>query len=328
MDARTKPKLVEALAARAVEAGWGDFRLRWQLGDYLSAVAGGRFTDLTAVLVMNDSPCAIALANDAYGRIGYFGRPLFLAVAPSTPDARGSLELTLFEHFRKIALDRRLPVEFVTPRLHDPLLGTIGLRTLSSGGTLHVQYRAVVDITQSDDEIWRDIRRRFRTHINWGRQNLDISIVNSGNPDRAAFDAFQAFHADVAGRQTRPEESWNEMFKNLSAGRAELILARLARGLCAGTFTNYGKHMATYATGVYDRSLFEKPISHWPMFLAIQRAKALGCRYYDIGEVFLNEKADPKERNIAFFKKGFTSRVEVHEIWQIGESMVGQEGKA
>ena len=60
---------------------------------------------------------------------------------------------------------------------------------------------------------WRAaLRKSSRSLINWGRRNLSISYVNKDTPDRALFDQYRAFHAEVAGRVTRSEASWAVMY--------------------------------------------------------------------------------------------------------------------
>ena len=125
------------------------------------------------------------------------------------------------------------------------------------------------------------------------------------------------FHFEVAERRTRPQKSWDEMHRNVAGGRAELIAGYLDSHLVAATFINRSKTAAQYSTGVYDRGRFDKPLAHWPVYLAISRARESGCRYFDLGEVFLGPDRSEKEVNIGFFKKGFTDRIEIDAFWRI-----------
>ncbi|MEK7246395.1 MAG: hypothetical protein AAB223_10300, partial [Pseudomonadota bacterium] len=72
-----------------------------------------------------------------------------------------------------------------------------------------------------------------------------------------------------------------------------------------------------YASGVYDRDRFEKPLGHWPVFDALVRAGRRGILRYDLGEVHPRGAASDKEVQIGFFKKGFTERIVIWFEWQV-----------
>ena len=152
--------------------------------------------------------------------------------------------------------------------------------------------------------------------VNWGQKNLDIFYVNKENPDRGAFDSYQNFHLETAGRQTRPQASWDVMFETVAHGQGELIMANLeGNGLVAGCLCIDGSTTTRYVSGVFERSLFQHPIGHFPMFESILRAKQRRQLYFDLGEIEDRPELSEKERNIARFKKGFTSRVEIRRSW-------------
>lgn len=320
LDARRQPESVQACIAQAAEAGWFDYGLYRQLGPYWHRVLPHPCADLSAVALAGDRAVAYALANDAHDCVGYFGRPINIVLAPGHRDAEGEIAEALFLHFERLAGDMRRPCRLVRAGSEPDRLSSLGTRVLGSGGSIVQQYRAVVDLTLGEDEIWRGVRKSYRSLINWGRKNLETSIHVGVGAREQDFDEFRELHAFVSGRVTRPRASWDEMLKNAIDGRAELIAGRFDGRLVAATFVNYSKELASYATGVYDRTLFDKPISHWPVYLSILRAKQRGCRIFDLGEVFLDRSRSAKELNIGYFKKGFSDTVEVHTIYQLKPS--------
>jgi lipid II:glycine glycyltransferase (peptidoglycan interpeptide bridge formation enzyme) len=92
-------------------------------------------------------------------------------------------------------------------------------------------------------------------------------------------------------------------------GRGDLVLGHYAGDLVAGTMVMDGGDTAYYASAVYDRKQFDKPLGHAPLFNAIIRAKRRGLEVFDVGEIPLD--ADEKEMSIGYFKQGFTSRRQV-----------------
>ncbi len=177
---------------------------------------------------------------------------------------------------------------------------------------------AVVDLAGGEEAIRRGLRDSYRSLVNWGRKQMVMTYINGDNPDRAQFDAFPSLHSRIAGSGARGPDYWNVVWEEIARGDAELSLGRLADGsLVAGTLSVFTGGSAYYASGVYDRERFEKPIAHWPMFDALVRAAARGISRYDLGEVLPRGTASEKEVQIGFFKKGFTDRIVLWIEWHV-----------
>ena len=177
---------------------------------------------------------------------------------------------------------------------------------------------AVVDLAGGEEAIRRGVRDSYRSLVNWGKKQMVMTYINRDNPDRAQFDSFPEFHSRIAGTGARDADYWNVIWEEIARGDAELSLGRLANGsLVAGTLTAFAGGTAYYASGVYDRDCFEKPIAHWPMFDALVRAGARGISRYDLGEVRPRGTASEKEVQIGFFKKGFTNQIVLWIEWHV-----------
>jgi hypothetical protein len=144
---------------------------------------------------------------------------------------------------------------------------------------------------------------------------MALETVDHAHPDRSLFKRYQDFHHAVAGRSTRPQESWGAMFDWITGGHGELILASLDGELVAGTMVVDGVSTAYYASGVYDRERFDKPLAHWPLWLAMLHAGERGMKTFDLGDLPVEGAASPKEVNIGYFKRGFATRTEPWTIW-------------
>lgn len=311
------PAQVANLTSRAAAAGWGNVGLRHQLWTYYAATLTEPWTDHSAVIHRNGEPLALVLAQQTGVHLGYFCQPLIFAFAPGVSEDRDRLEARLLDHCLAVARQHRLDLSLVPPRRPGTVLGPAALALAGRGAVCRPIFTGFVPLDRPESELWRGLRKSYRPLINWGRRHLTLTIVDGDHPDDRLFADFQAFHHRVAGRQTRPQASWDRMLDNIHAGRAELITGHLEGDLLSATFINHGPDEASYATGVYDRTAFDKPLGHWPVYAAILRARDRGCRRFTLGPVFLDHQHNRKERDIGFFKKGFTDQVEADSIWSL-----------
>ena len=163
--------------------------------------------------------------------------------------------------------------------------------------------RASADLSLSEVALRRDLRRSYRSLINWGQRNL--ALVHG--PDLIFI--YADFHAKVAGREVYDRAYWADLasrFRN--AGDLTLGYAVGQADPVAGLVVVDEGDTALYWSAVNDRDKFDKPMGHWPVFDAMLRAKARGMRYFDLGEFYEKGTVDEKTYGIGFFKKGFTSR--------------------
>lgn len=173
----------------------------------------------------------------------------------------------------------------------------------------------VADLAQDLAVLKRDVRDSYRSLINWGERNITLRSASGPTAERAVFDLFPAFHAQVSGRE-RGARYWDVYWQEILSGQAELLLGWLADGtLVSGSIVVGAGQTAYYASGVYARDQFDKPLGHWPLWQAMVRAKAAGYRWFDAGEIADHWQSSDKESNIAFFKRGFSSRRLLRMQW-------------
>lgn len=197
-------------------------------------------------------------------------------------------------------------------------LSPLGEACLARGGACRVEVRARSDLRHDAHASKRGLRKSFKSLINWGRRNLVTRYVNAVNPDRELFAQYQAFHREVSGRATRSQASWDVMYDWIVAGGGELVLGYLDQHkLVAGNLVIDGTDTCYYASAVNDRAEFDKPLGHWPMFHAIQRAPMRGMKWFDLGELPFAGTVTNKEYQIGYFKRGFASELQVGLVWTI-----------
>lgn len=170
----------------------------------------------------------------------------------------------------------------------------------------------------SVDSFDKNIRKSYRSLINWGKKNLDVIYLDKDKDCFKTFSAFQEFHLKIAGRKTRSDESWRVQYDILKQGLGELALAYYQGNLVAGSFfADYGD-TTIYFTGVYERDLFDFGVSHFLLYDGIVRSYERGnTTRFSLG-YFDTDIQDPKWYNIQFFKKGFCERLTPTILWSIG----------
>lgn len=174
---------------------------------------------------------------------------------------------------------------------------------------------AIADLTASEAELRGGLRKSYKSLINWGLKTLRFQNVTADSFDPAAIESFRQFHIQTAGRETRSLRSWELQAEMIKASRAELLLSYLEDRLVgASLFLDTGGTTA-YGVGVYERSLFEKPLSHAPIFMGMLRAKERGQQRFVIGDVPPAKSPQDKEFSIGWFKSGFTEHLTLGLDW-------------
>lgn len=159
------------------------------------------------------------------------------------------------------------------------------------------------------------LRKSYKSLINWGKKELEVTHLNKANCDIENFKKFQGFHYKISGHKTRSDESWRVQYEMIKKGFGELILAKYNDNLVAGSLFGDYDDTSIYCVGVYERDLFDFGVSHFLLYDGI-------CRSYERGNTskfslgyFDTDIKDPKWHNIQFFKKGFSQNFQPTIFW-------------
>jgi FemAB family protein len=182
---------------------------------------------------------------------------------------------------------------------------------MENGAQLSGTYRAIVDLTLSEEAYHRRLRKSYKALINAARQHWQVRVDTTG--DEKSFQSFEALHLEIAGRRTRPEESWKIQFESIVSQDAFAVyLEDQSEKLVGASLFNKSRDEVIYAVGVYDRRLFDKPLAHLSLYSAIRHSRNLGARAFILGErPYPGDRPEPteKELQIAFFKEGFATEL-------------------
>ncbi len=284
---------------------------------YYPAVTADAVADASITVLIDGAPALYVPGAIGEGQLAYNGMALrFFFAAGCDRSIREAAVDAAFRHIDAQAAAGRLQRAWVRDEAAAGVLGPIGMAALSRGAAISIQLNGWIDLSAGEAAQRRELRKSFRSLINWGKANMVLSYVNAANPDPSAFATLQAFHQKVAGRTTRTQASWDAMFAWVAGGGGELVLAHLPDGeLVAATLVVDGRTEAYYATGVYDRERFEKPMAHWPLWNAIERARDRGLQRFDLGIIPLPGAASAKEEAIGYFKRGFAMSIIASAEW-------------
>lgn len=281
---------------------------------YYPVVYGSRHRSHSFAIVL-EKPILVVLCSSVDGVLGLHGLPLRIF-------ARAGIDQSLYQaaiaeafaQFDSLIELHALREISVRERASE-VLSAVGEASIRRRAVPAVALIGVVDL-EAGPVVWkRSLRKRFQQFINWGRKNLEISYLNVENFSDEAFDIYRLFHAEIAGRVTRPRESWDEMYRALKDGRGELLLANFNGKLAAGSLFIDGTQVTLYMNGVYDRSL-NKPLAHFMMWRGIERARGRGMKSFQLGDIHIQGAVDDKRYQIGYFKRGFATHTETYLDWR------------
>jgi len=173
-----------------------------------------------------------------------------------------------------------------------------------------IQRQEKLSIALDLDEtlIQMNLRKSYKSLINWGKKNLNFEIINFSNLNQNIWNDFKNLHIKVAGKKTRSDITWELQYESIAKGDSFLIMSYLNNLLVGGTYVLLGNSTAYYGVGAYDRELMAQklPISHFNLLISVYHAKKLNKKIYELGYID-SENSNPKERDIFNFKKGFTN---------------------
>jgi len=289
-----------------------DYYLSYQRG------LGGEWLDISLILHHNNKPCGVwplslSLTNKTF-LISSFGLPIIPPIFTNTLAAKSRKNIikncqTLL--FKICQLKDISSWESLEGFLGDGALGFSQwhLQAMARGSRTELQHTMYVDLSLDMHHIKSYFRKSYKSLISSGQKLWQVNVLSDENQD--VWREFQDLHVHVAGKQTRCQDSWDLQYKAITQGEAFLIYLNNDKGnMVGGGFFHITRDEAVYAVGVYERSLFDKPLGHVVQYRAIEEMKSRGIRWYKLGLLcFSAEQVSDKELSIAYFKQGFSTHV-------------------
>lgn len=182
---------------------------------------------------------------------------------------------------------------------------------LFNSGFLNISLKTlVIDLKKSEDELWSDLRRNHMRNIKKGNDHdFKLVIYTSENINRDVFLAYKATHKKAAGRQTRPDYTFDLMYEWLIKGQAFLAVVSMRKKQIGFEYYSIYKNRAVGFSAANDPDYEYLPIRHFIEWNAMIWMKKQGIEIYEIGPQqygpLLYDIPDKKHLTISHFKKGF-----------------------
>ena len=176
-------------------------------------------------------------------------------------------------------------------------------RMQREGASIELGYIQKVNLDRDINSLFSEIRKSYKNLINKSLNQFEVEVHEAvGEP---LWTAFREAHFREAGRKTRSDKSWDIQYQQVNRGEAVLVTAAGKDKIMGFGLFNYNRNQSIYAVGVYDRSMFDRPIGHGIQWKAIEFFRNKGLKEHILGELPGRDEKDIKVLNIANFKKGF-----------------------
>ena len=289
---------------------------------YLAGAGGWTLGDASLVLTNDGKPCGLwplTFGGKDQSRLTSQGEPilppLFTADAsPRTAKKIISECLDALEQTASLGRGAMLCAEPPRPGLAGEGLSEFYRQAFRRGAeTVAVRHDMYVDLKPNMDEIRSGWRKSYRPLVTSGLRTWSVHLVDAQNASAETWETFRQLHCHVAGRETRPRETWDLQWRMILDGEALLVwLADAGERMVGGGFFQFTDSEALYSVAAYDRDLFDKPLGHVVQARATEEFKRRGISWYKLGELKFagdHDKPNAKELSIGAFKQGFASHL-------------------
>lgn len=173
------------------------------------------------------------------------------------------------------------------------------------------EVNSYVNLLNDFDQIKSNLRKSYKSLVNWGERNLQISLLDHTNCDQSQFYNFRDFHIRIAERETRSRKSWDLQLDSIRNDDAYLVISYYNNVIVSSTYVLKGKFSAYYGVGVYDRKLMAEKVAvaHYNLYYSICVAKKMGLKRFELGSLEFDSKIE-KDLSIFRFKTGFTDQMD------------------
>ena len=221
------------------------------------------------------------------------------------------IEKELFSEIDKIAQEFKVSkIEFQV----DPMEDQISYNYLQKYNYLESSILAyLIDLTV--DDFLASCRKGHRNEIKKILADPEVEIFHTDGekPDHETHEQYRELHRKMAGRATRPKETFDLQFERLKAGEAVLFTLKHRGQVAAMTYFDFRGSKANYASSVHDPDIANQSFGHALVYSAALYLKPKGVKLIDSEQPSAPSSQfgfphDQKQLNIALFKRGFGGR--------------------
>ncbi|MEI7605899.1 MAG: GNAT family N-acetyltransferase [Rhodospirillaceae bacterium] len=291
-----------------------DYRFLRSFRDYQAAYSGSVVLD-ASFLVQNQG----TTVGFVYAPIERRGDALSVSIGggyiPAPVFDDHVAEIAAFTRLDKIA--REMGVEKVL--LHASLADQWGYNHLITHGYVDTSVLdSVIDLKLHKDDLWRKLRRRYRSMINKisEKNGYSIIIVDAKSPDHSLHETYRHLHEKCSGRVTRAKDTFDIQYQMLTEGNASIFVLKKGDDVYGSIYFLHHGVDVDYMSMADDPefSALKLPISHVLIWAAACHFQASGFHRlrlsspagFSLCEGF-GAYSDLKALGIAHFKHGMAS---------------------
>jgi hypothetical protein len=192
--------------------------------------------------------------------------------------------------------------------------------------------RAVVDLRRSESDIFADVRKSYKSHINWCRANLRTETFSGDRIDDAiqakTYEVIQLCHRDLIARfgDGMTAELFSGPVTMARWGHGEIALHSAPNGVYCGVSVTTGQGGIAYYSLAGSAPIDGKNPGSFVVYDSIMRAKERGMREYHVSRLFAPSRSivkdeirrrSQREVDVEFFKRGFSDRVDIGYVYRM-----------
>ena len=166
----------------------------------------------------------------------------------------------------------------------------------------------LVDLHLPKDQLWKRVRRNHHRNVKKG-EGYKISFYTSKNVTPEIFEEYKTLHTKAAGRQTRPDRTFELMYEWLKGNIAFLVAVQKDNKNIAFEYFSVYKNSVYAFSAANDPDYETQPIRHALEWEAILWMKEKGFDFYEMDIQYKgqlpHDLPDRKLMSISLFKKGF-----------------------
>ncbi|MBP2033801.1 lipid II:glycine glycyltransferase (peptidoglycan interpeptide bridge formation enzyme) [Clostridium algifaecis] len=167
----------------------------------------------------------------------------------------------------------------------------------------------VVDLSMPEKELFSNFSKGHKSDIKKAEKNLKFNIINKDNINIDDVYTFMNYYFKVAGKKTRPINTFDNIYEWIKKDLAVLIMASYNDIVCGySLFTTY-KDTSYYCMACKDKNFAKFNVSHFLQWEAMKYLKKQKIRYLEIGiqdfSDTLSNFPTKKDIDISTFKRGF-----------------------
>ena len=283
-----------------------------------AANSGYQIEDFSCIFTFNDVPFSSFLgakfSKGSQSELNLFEWPCLAIDLKNISLSKKKQIKSFLRDLLKLRLDK---IQVKGPDFNSEIPFLCEFLLSQNNSRLNPATNRIIDLSKSEDDLKRAIRKSYHSLINWGLNSMEIEIHDKSNIKWNIIEKFRDLHIKEAKRKTRSIDTWQKQFEAISLGLAFCVTARLDQELVSAAYFLCPDKICYYGSSASRRDLFDKPLSHSIIWKAILESKRRGDHLFNIGSTYeykFNKLATEKEKNIAYFKEGFGGNLVLNYI--------------